>query len=173
MKGKYLALASILGGLTLFVWGFSWHAAMPLYESVLHEFADAPAVNTVIQRNAAHGNGVYYTAEGAFVAVAFSPDMHSKEEDMGAMLPIEIIANVLTALLFAIIICKTGALGSVVKGAMFMGLLGLTAEIAIESSYWNWYGFSTGFTVLNMVGETLAWFLTGMIISALYLKQYE
>ncbi len=170
MKCKFFALAAILGGLTLFFWGFIWHAAMPLYESELHEFADAQTVNTVIQQNAAHGNGVYYTAEGAFVAIAFAPDMHSKETDMGTMVPIEIIANVLTALLFAIIIFKTGASGSVMKGAMFMGLLGLTAEIAIEASYWNWYGFSTGFTLLNIVGETLGWFLAGLVISALHLK---
>ncbi|MGH8015839.1 MAG: hypothetical protein ACREBV_06575, partial [Candidatus Zixiibacteriota bacterium] len=85
-------------------------------------------------------------------------------------LPIEFICNVLTALLFAIVLGRTGVFGSVMKGALFMGMLGLTAEIAIEASYWNWYGFSTGFFMVNLVGEVLAWFITGLVVSLLYIK---
>ncbi|HEX2897123.1 MAG TPA: hypothetical protein VHP63_03635 [candidate division Zixibacteria bacterium] len=170
MKGKYLALAAILGGLTFFVWGFLWHAALPVYESVMFEFSDSRLVNTVIQQNASHGNGVYYTMEGAFVAVNFAPDMHNKEADMGSMIPIEFILNVLTALFLAIAIGKVNGCGSVMKGALFLGMLGLTAEIAIEGSYWNWYGFSTGFSLVNFVGEILAWFLAGLVITFLHFK---
>lgn len=170
MKGKYLVLAAILGALTLFVWGFIWHAALPVYDNVLFEFADGPAVNSAIQQNATHGNGVYYTMEGAFVAVAFTPDMHSKEADMGTMMPIEFVLNLITALLIAVVIGRTGAFGSVMQGAFYMGLLGLTAEIAIEASYWNWYGFSTGFFLVNLVGEVLAWFIVGLVVSLLYFK---
>ena len=170
MKGKYLALAAILGGLTFFVWGFIWHAALPVYESVMFEFGDSKLVNTVIQQNATHGNGVYYTMEGAFVAVNFAPDMHNKEADMMAMLPIELVLNILTALFLAIVISKVNGCGSVMKGALFLGMLGLTAEIAIEGSYWNWYGFSTGFSLVNFVGEILAWFVAGLVIGPLYFK---
>ncbi len=170
MTGKFLSLGALLGGFTLFIWGFIWHAAVPLYDSVMYEFADPQAVNTVIQQNAAYGNGVYYTVEGAFVAVAFAPDMHNKEDDMGTTVPIEFIANMLTAFLFAIIIGKTVAFGSPLRGALFMGLLGLTAEISVEASYWNWYGFSASFTAMNIVHDTLGWFIAGFVISALYFK---
>ncbi len=170
MKGKYLAAAAILGALTLFVWGFIWNAAIPLYEKVMFEFGDSKLVNDVIQQNATHGNGVYYTVEGAFVAVSFTPDMHDKTQDMGMMLPIELISNLVVAFLFAVIIGRTGSFGSAVKGALFMGLVGLTAELSSELSYWNWYGFSGGFAALNVIGETLAWFITGFVISSLYLK---
>jgi len=170
MKGKYLALAAILGGLTLFVWGFIWHAAIPLYEKVMFEFTDNQLVNTVIQQNTAHGNGIYFSPQGIFVAVAFRPGMPDLTQEMGSMLPIEFISNLIVALLFAVIIARTGAFGSAMKGALFMGLAGLTAELSSELSYWNWYGFSGGFTGLNIIGETLAWFLTGFVISGLYLK---
>jgi hypothetical protein len=170
MKGKYLTLAAILGGLTLFVWGFIWHAALPVYDGVLFEFADSQAVNSVIQQNTPQGNGMYWTPQGAFVAVAFTPDMIEKTQDMGAMLPIELVCNILTAFLFAAVIGRTASFGSIMKGALFLGMLGLTAEIALEASYWNWYGFSTGFFMVNLVGEVLAWFLAGLVVSASYMK---
>ena len=171
MKGKYIVSAALLGGLTLFIWGFIWHAALPLYEGkVMFEVADSQAVNSIIQQNATHGNGVYYTKEGVLAVVSFTPDMADKTQAMGMPITIEFITNVLVALLFAIIIGRTGTFGSALKGALFMGLVGLTGLLSTELSYWNWYGFSTGFITLNIIGESLSWFLAGLVISALHLK---
>jgi len=171
MKGKYLVLAAILGGLTLFVWGFIWHGLLPFYEkSAMFEFTDGQTVNTVIQQNASHGNAIYYSKEGAFVAVSFTPEMADKTKAMGAPMTLEFITNMIVSLLFAVIIARTGAFGSVMKGALFMGLAGLTAELSSELSYWNWYGFSGLFTTLNIIGETLSWYIAGLVISGLHLK---
>ncbi len=170
MKLKYLAAAAILGGVTLFVWGFIWHGALPLYDKVLFAFDDSRLVNTVIQQNAAKGNGVYYTLEGAFVAVAFTPEMADKSQSMGRPITIEIVTNVITALLMALIIGRAGAFGSALKGGLFMGLVGVTGLFATELSYWNWYGFSAGFITLNIIGESLSWIVAGLVISALHLK---
>ncbi len=171
MKCKYLAMAAILGGVTLFVWGVIWHAALPLYEGkVLFELSDSQTVNSVIQQNATHGNGVYYTKEGVLAVVAFTPDMADKMQNMGMTVTIEFITNVLVALLFAVIIGRTGTFGSAIKGALFMGLVGVTGLLSTELSYWNWYGFSAGFITLNIIGESLSWFVAGLVISALHLK---
>jgi hypothetical protein len=48
-----------------------------------------------------------------------------------------------------------------------LAMAALAAGMENQISDWNWYGFSTQFTVFEMVDIVGSWFVLGLILSAL------
>ena len=53
----------------------------------------------------------------------------------------------------------TSALSRVAFGAA----LGAFASLAIDFSYWNWYGFPSAYLAAQMVDQVVAWALAALV----------
>jgi hypothetical protein len=167
MHTKFLLLATLLGGLTIFIWGAVSHTALEL-PGAMYPLQDGTAVIDAI-RSQAPANGVYYDPRGLLAVVALRPDMADKSKDMGANLWIEFATNCAEALLLAFLLTRCRAKG-VFERAQLTGLMGLVAFIGLEVSYWNWYGFSPRFVMGNLVDIVVGWYLAGLVLGWLMKK---
>jgi hypothetical protein len=59
------------------------------------------------------------------------------------LLIVELLANVLAALIAALLLARMA--GSYLQRALIVAALGLFAWLSISISYWNWYDFPTSF----------------------------
>lgn len=167
MHTKYLLLAALLGGLTIFIWGALSHTALEL-SGGMYPLKDGTAVIDAI-RSQAPNNGVYYDSRGLLAVVSLRPDMADKSQHMGANLGIEFATNCAEALLLAFLLARSRAKG-VFERAQLTGLMGLAAFIGLEISYWNWYGFSPRFVMQGLVDIVVGWYLAGLVLGWLLKK---
>lgn len=161
MNTKYLLLSAILGGIVMFAWGAIYHAAIGIDQRTMTEFKDGTVA--AFLREHTSGNGVYYAKEGVFAAINMTPEMTDRSQNMGPQLAIQIVIEVITAGLLAWLLTFTrvstplGAAGLFAAGAF-------TAAFCMNMSAWNWYGFSTDYTLGAIFGLIAAWFLGGLVI---------
>lgn len=169
-------VGAILGSIILFVWSaISW-MALPWHMQTMHSFKNDTAIVEVIKANA-DKSGVYFLPapssqqqnsmntemKGPFVLAAV------QFENMPAMthpLGIQFIMELVTAFLACCLLAKT-------KGLGYFGRFGFifkfSLAIAIMSyvPYWNWFGFSTDYTLVGMADIIISWFLAGIIMAAI------
>ena len=142
-----------------------------LGESVLHayqQFKDEKAVVEVLKANAP-SNGTYFAAQGVVAAISFTPDMADKTQNITPLLIREFVSNVVVAFFLAWLLLgvRSKSLGG---HAGFLAVMGLAAGFSILFSYWNWYEFSTGFILMDVIDVVVGWFLVGLILSAIQNK---
>jgi len=170
-------IGAILGSIILFVWSaISW-MALPWHMQTMHSFKNDAAIIEVVKANA-DKSGVYFlptpnaqqqqnsmTTEmkGPFVLAAV------QFENMPAMahsLGIQFIMELITAFFACCLLART-------KGLGYFGRLGFifTFSLAIATMsyvpYWNWFGFSTDYTLVGMADIIISWFLAGIIMAAI------
>lgn len=168
MKTKFLVVGAIVAGITLFVWGFVTHAALPLSERALTEFKDAQAVVQVIRANAPQ-NGVYFAKQGIFAAVSFLPDVSDKTQNITPNLIREFVIDVLAGLFLGLVLL--GTRGSTVMGRVGLLVAAALAAVASQSlPAWNWYGFSLEYTTMEVIDLVGGWFLAGLVLAGLMKK---
>ncbi len=167
MHAKFLLLAALLGGLTIFIWGALAHTALAL-PGAMYPLKDGTAVIDAI-RAQAPDNGVYYDARGLLAVVSLRPDMADKSKDLGANLGMEFVTNCAEALLLVFLLARSRAKG-VFERAQLTGLMGLAAFLGLEISYWNWYGFSPRFVMGGLVDIVVGWYLAGLVLGWLMKK---
>lgn len=185
MPTKKILLAAVLGGIVMFAWGALSHIAIPFYNSTLLQFSNEDAITQTILANAPK-SGVYFLPyETQLPASASEQERKAAEEKMmnqmshgpfmlasirvGEMGPIwryllvELLSNMLSALLVAILLLKIKPMSIMNKLLFIQGVL-LTVFFSINISYWNWYAFSTGFTLAELFDQVVGWLLAGWVI---------
>lgn len=167
MKTRFLLLAALLGGLTIFFWGALSHTLLEM-PGTLVPLKDGTSVINAI-RSQAPNNGVYYDPRGLLAVVSLRPDMADKSQAMGANLAVEFVTNCLNALLLAFLLLKSRA-RTTLACAWLGALAGLLAFTGISVSYWNWYGFSVGFALQDLGDTVIGWFLAGAVLGWLMKK---
>ncbi|MBM3760675.1 MAG: hypothetical protein FJW36_10565 [Acidobacteria bacterium] len=159
MKLKSAVLATLLGGLTIFVWGALSHMIPPEPVTTL---SDTKAIDEFAAKHTPQ-NGAYMDPRGYMVIVGFRPDKSDKAVDMGPQLGIEFATNLVQAfLLFLVLgrIERTTVLGY----GKFAALLGVMAWIAIEVSYWGWYAFPPPLVLMGLLDASVGYFLAGCLV---------
>ena len=159
MNSKLLAGGALSAALALFVWGAMAHMMLPIPEPVT-PFKDGQAILNAIRAQAPH-NGMYYEPRGILVAVALTPDLADKTQAMGPNLGVEFVTNVIGGVLLTLLLAWSRA-KSALGHAAIAGMIGLAGFIVIDASYWNWYGFSTPFTLQNFCDAVPGTFLAGL-----------
>ena len=181
-----IALASLAGGVTLFVWGALSHSILPFSESALHGFKSDDAVTRAILENAPT-SGIYFLPyipqkSNGMPEEQFEATRKSAEEKMqqgpfvlasvrlgpmglfGNYLTIQLLTDILTALLVCLILVRTKDL--VFKNAVVTSMCtGLTGFAAITLPEWNWYAFSTAFTLAELFDIIVGFFLGGSVMA--------
>ena len=185
---KQLLLGSILGGIVLFAWGaISW-MVLPWHEQTLEKFADEPAVARAITEHA-NGDGIYILPnphrhaatmneesmkaaeieamqrmkQGPFVFLAVTTsgsDPEDPEPYIRTLITQIIIAGLITSLVLAV---KLYSYGSKV---LFITLLGLLGGLMVYIPMWNWWKFSSSFTLVGIADLVISSFLAGLVIAS-------
>jgi hypothetical protein len=159
MKLKSAVLATLLGGLTIFVWGALSHMLPPEPVTVL---ADTRAIDEFASRHTPR-NGAYMDPRGFMVVVGFRPDKSDKAADMGPQLGIEFATNLAQAFLLFL------ALGQITRTTVagygkYAALLGVMAWVGIEMSYWGWYSFPPSLVLMGLLDASIGYFLAGCVV---------
>ena len=180
---KRIILGGILGGLVMFFWGFVSHVLTPLGEAGLKGLPNEEVTIKALSEN--------IKEPGVYIFPGFEMMKGSKEQQAEAMerfrrgpvglmvysptgsetmsprqLGIEALSDIICALIAAFILSKAvGSLGGLLSKALFVALLGVTAAVAIDLSYWNWYGFPTSYFVAQVIDQTIGFFLTGVVLA--------
>jgi len=176
---KPLALGTILGGIVLFIWGGLYHAALPFGAMPFERFSDEDAVASAVSA-AAPRSGTFFLPwmpEGSgeaemkaaqekmergpfvFASVRLGP-----AQPMGVYLVTQFGICLLIALLATRLLIHarvTSARGS----ALFLMAVAMAGWAAKNLSYWNWYAFSTAFTLGELAEVAIGFGLAGLVIA--------
>src|SRR5215472_5515167 len=140
MNGKFLAVGAIVGGTVLFLWGGFTHAVLP---APMRYFNNEQAVVQGVRANAPE-NGVYFAGAGMLTTVAFRPDLGDKTQDIKPNLIIQLVTDVMAALLLCLVLAGIRA-GTPLGRAGWLALIGFAIVALKLLPYWNWYGFTPAF----------------------------
>ena len=182
---KSLLLGAILGGLTAFLWSFISYSVLPWHLSQYHPFQNEDDVSALLSSHAAE-SGIYVlplgpsqqglTAEQKKAAVEIRTQKIQKGPLMFAavrlsgfgsfprVLLIQLLCQMFAALLLTWMLLQTMGL-SYGRRVAFLAIAGLAASVIADLPYWNWYGFPTTYTAINLIDYTLTWLLAGMVIA--------
>ena len=152
-------LATLLGGLVIFVWGAASHTLLPEPITLL---ADQKGVDQFLSQHAP-SNGAYMDPRGVLIVVGLLPDRSDKSQQMGPMLGIEFATNLLQAFLLTLVLLRLKPMSGMGYGAV-SALMGVLAWVSIEVSYWTWYSFSIPLLTMGFFDASVGFFLAGMVI---------
>ncbi|PLX30646.1 MAG: hypothetical protein C0600_07790 [Ignavibacteria bacterium] len=179
---KRILLATLLGGLIIFVWGSIHHMFLPISSAEFSGLPNEEAVLEVLAENIPEPGQYFYP----WIDMSQQPsdaEMEAWNEKhrngpVGILLyrPIggepmpptmmvnEFLSNIFTALLLALIAASLA--GSWLKRSMLLSLVGLFAAGAISFSTWNWFGYP----FIGMVSEALEVFIAALLAGMLIAK---
>ena len=185
-----IVLAGLAGGVAMFFWGFVAHMVLPLGEAGIKPLPYQAAVLPAI---AAHVTepGLYlfpWPESTPGTPMPVNQDARAKTEQLykisphglllfypppgvmlaGGQLGTEFATNCVSSLIAAALVCLTlGSLSSFARRVVFVAVIGLSATIAVNIPYWNWYGFPTTFTLAEMVEHVVGFAVAGLVIAAI------
>jgi hypothetical protein len=185
---KRILLASILGGLTLFVWGFVAHDLLGLGEIGVGEIPSEGVVlsamrgaipeagfyifpgfglgpkPTSAQRNAAMPEYMKKYEQSPHGVLVYHPP--SGPFHFGTLLGREFALNVLQALLAAWLVASVASGRNYGARVGVVTIAGVLAAISTNVEYWNWYEFPGNYIAGYMTTQIIGFVLAGFVIAA-------
>lgn len=187
---KKILLAGLVGGIVIYVWGIISHLVLPLGMVGMRQIPNEELVVSALRENIKE-SGFYF-----FPGWEHSPDMTKEQQKMAMQkweekirmgpngilvytpegqapmsakqLLIELLSNIAGALVATFLLAKAvSGITSFGARVLFVALLGLFASLAIDISYWNWYGFPGSFTLAAITDEVVGWGLAGLPLAAI------
>lgn len=179
MKSGSVFVAGVAGGVAMFLWGAFSHTVLPLGEMGIRNLPNEnmfiPAMKMSIKER-----GLYRIppmdpkdkSEAAIKAweekakagplgiLIYDP---AGMKPMSVLLMGEFFSNVLAALLVAVVL--SGISAGKLTGTLVGAGMGLFAWLSISASYWNWYRFSTEFSMGQMLDQLIGGALTGLAVA--------
>jgi len=167
MSTRFLVVGTLVGAIVLFAWQTVSNAALPWHMATMTEFANDSATARTI-RAAAPQNGVYFSKYGILAAVRITPTFTdiTSGSAIGSMLGKQLGLDLAAALLVVLLLGRFPAEGAVRTGVT-SALAALAVGAVIELSNAIWYGFSASYSLVNVVDQTIAFFLVGAALAAL------
>jgi hypothetical protein len=157
--------AVVIGGVILFLWTGATQALLPWgIRSVKTPAADVEQrVGTAIAEVTTAGMVGVFKGVAAFIAVKPQSYYH-----MGRYFAVEFVTQLLVAgVLVALLTLTTGQPAGVRLGVL--ALAGMASVFSVDLQYWNWWGFSTLYTVGVAVNRVLGYVVMGAALLAFLL----
>ena len=166
-----IAIATVVAGIIMFVWGFLSWTVLPWHKVDVHQFQDE---SLVMQTLTAQGpeSGIYwvpgneedYTPEtpGAFVNLL----NEGYGTGMGQMMIGGLVCNLIFAFLTIMLLAKTSGMSYGGKVG-FITMVGFLVALGSALPYWNWFGFPAGYSLVQIADVTIMWLLAGLAIAKL------
>jgi hypothetical protein len=189
MKSR-IVVAGLAGGVAIFLWGFVAHMFLPLGEagmrSLPYQDKVLPALSASLKEpglyifpwpESSPGTPMPMTQQAQQAAAELyktSPHglllFHPPPAAMmtGGQLLREFLTNCASSLIAAALVSLViGALGSYRSRVLFVTMIGVSAVIAVNVPYWNWYEFPAAFTMAEIVEHIVGFFVAGLVIAAI------
>ncbi len=191
---KRTLIASVLGGIAMFIWTSIAHMALPLGEAGVREIPNEQAVLAAMQANIGGKSGLYL-----FPGFGLGPNATRQQRKeamqhmgekiasnpsgilmyhtpgralaMGKFLGIEFATELLESFLAVFLLAQTRLISFGARVGFVM-VAGILAAIATNVSYWNWYGFPAVYTAAYMFIQVVGFICVG-IVAALVLGKRE
>jgi hypothetical protein len=187
-----IILASLLGGIAMFIWTSIAHMVLPLGEAGMSEMPNESSVLDAMQSKIGKKSGFYYFPG---LGMGQNPTHEEKNEAMKRMnenlarhpsgilvyhpagsrpfrmaryLSVEFVTELIEAFLAVFLLAQT-RLTSYGPRVWFVTVVGIIAAIATNISYWNWYGFPSNYTGAYMLIQFVGFLCVGLV-AALVLK---
>jgi hypothetical protein len=178
IKFKKLIMATLLGGITMFMWGGLSHLVLfvgtgfkPLPnedkvievlktnidEKGLYFFPGKDFRNSTKEEDAVFDNKFRNGPVGLIVYRSIGGDPFS-----GTKLITQFLSNIFS-ILIAVAVASSLYAGYW-KRVFIVSALGILACSAVSTIYWNWYEFPTSFFVAQLIDMAVGFFLSGLVI---------
>lgn len=180
---KRIFIAGIVGGLILFLWGAVSHMVLPLGEAGLKRLPDEDTALAAL-RNSTREDGIYFIP-GVDMSREMSPQeeaawnakfsagpaglliLHYPKPGEKPLAPSQLLTEVgisiLAAFLLAGLLARIG--GSVPQRAGYAVAIAIIGWLTISVPHWNWYHFSSAFTLAEGFDQVAGWLLAGLAIA--------
>ena len=178
LKFKKLIIATLLGGVTMFIWGGFSHMVLFIGTG----FKPLPNEDKVIEvlKTNLPEQGLYFFPGKDFrnstpeQDVVFESKFRNGPVGLVVYRPIggspfspgklitQLLSNLLSVFIAVIIVSVISA--GYWKRVLIASLLGLLACAAVSSIYWNWYEFPTSFFIAQILDMLIGFFLAGLVI---------
>lgn len=178
IKLKKIVTATLLGGLTMFIWGGFSHLVL-FIGTGFKPLPNEDKVMEVLKTNIT-GQGLYFFPGKDFKNTTKEQDVVFENKfrngPVGLLVyrPIggspfsakKLITQLLSNLfsVFIAVILASLIYAGYWKRVLTLSLLGLLACSAISSIYWNWYEFPTSFFIAQILDVVIGFFLAGLVI---------
>ncbi len=167
---KAVIKGGIVGGIIAFIWySFSW-MFLPWHTTTLGAFKSESAVAQAINVNTP-ASGMYFmpmmqkgAATTAGVPQVFAAVRLEGATSMVSATVTELVIQIITAILVTWLLTKTSGL-SYWRRVGFILVFAVAAGIFGNLPYWNWFGFSVNYTLVQLADAIIAWFLAGLAIA--------
>lgn len=170
---RSLLIGGIAGGIVVFVWGAVSWMVLPWHEATLKRFSNEDVVSVTLDAYAPD-TGVYVLSPGMdesgkpvedqetgrVVFAAIQPPMPS----MNAAMLKGLVTQVLAALLVTWLVIKAALPGFGQRVLLVLAFAAGASLVGIVPN-WIWWGFSTGYTLVNIADLLIGWGLAGLVIS--------
>jgi hypothetical protein len=164
MKLRYLLVASLVGGLVQFAWGYVVHQSGLFPAAEPHSFTDSTLVVETV-RGQAPSNGIYVDGRGLFAAVGFERDLTPKFASLAVPIAIQLLIEIVVAFLLAWLLLRLPVWSAIGSGVL-LASVAVAASVALLLSQSNWYFFPLKYQLANMADLVVGWFLLGIVLSA-------
>lgn len=191
MPIKKVILGTVIGGIVLFLWGWASHSLLPFYNNTLLGFTNEDAVVQALIANAP-SSGVYFVPYMAQTTGMSDEQKGAAEQaatqrmqqgpfmlasirlgemgPIGKYMAIQLITNMLSALFVCLVLIKAKEMGFWSRVILIEWIV-LAMFAAQSLPHWNWYAFSTAFTMAELFDLVVGWFFAGLVLAKLNLGQ--
>jgi len=160
MKLRYLLLASLVGGLVSFGWGF---VSPMLFKSLQPNTFQEPDVLKAIP-NSAPANGVYADDRGVFAVVDLERDLSPKFGSPVIPMATQLAAEIIVAFLLAWLLLRLPPWSAFGTGTIF-ATVALAAGLALLMPQSIWYFFPIKYQLASLADLVIGWFLLGVVLA--------
>lgn len=186
---KKILLGGVVGGIVLFIWGALAWTVLPLHNAHIKTIPNEDAVTGAMRDNLTEtgfyffpspgksGNltkeeGEAWTAKyrrGPVGILVVQPN--GREPMPPSALVNSLIIQMVTALVAAFLLSKAiDGLPSYGARVQFVTFLGLIGGLLVDLPYWNWFGFTTSYTIANVADHVIGAFLCGLVLASIVKK---
>jgi len=176
-----LAIGALVAAIVLFAWGYVSHEILPLGSMGVSGFPDEATATALLPAVPDSGLYIYpwmdptqateetfnvWSDKAKAGPVIFMAYDHDGRDPMSAMtFVIEFATNLVSCFLAALLLTQiSGGFGARFMTVVILGLfVGITSAVP----QWNWFGFSTDFTVAALLMHGAGWFLAGIPLAML------
>ncbi len=181
-----IIIATILGAVVLFFWGFIAWTVLPLHKTSGWALTDDGPVSEALKQTALE-DGVYYlpgmnidpsdTTEEGQAAMEAWVERHKAgptgfivyhangREPMDPMVFLKGFVINLVSVFFAAVLLSWARLDRFGKRVLFVLMLGLMMGAYVDLSYWNYFYFPVDFTAAMIIDKIVAWLAVGFVLA--------
>jgi hypothetical protein len=171
MNVRAIGISAAVGTIAMFAWQSVSQMVIPWHAATMQEVADTTTKAIPAIRGLAKTNGVYFSRYGVLMAVRIAPNT-ADQMSMAVIGPMLAKQALLDLAVVTALCCFVGFLAdrSAMAVAKAIALAGFAMIALQELADVVWYGFTWSWALVNVVDQTISFFLTGLVVGALMLR---